>query len=156
MTSSIACVCGYRGPAVDGGGVAVCPICRAEASNVGTPPVAAPSLPDELPARAAVVPRAADGRKVYHIPCPKGHVLTAREEMLGRQVVCPECNEFFMLLAESSREHQQALEHRRRQAEAVAAARWLRRAIWAAVFVVLSFVVMAVINLGFVQHQPAP
>ena len=54
------------------------------------------------PPAAPVAPHAAAGApakqpKTYRIPCPRGHVLTAKPHMLEQQVVCPECNDLFTL-----------------------------------------------------------
>lgn len=62
--------------------------------------------------------------------------------MLGQQVFCPQCNEVFVLHETDSLEHKKRQEILDREREVEQAKRWLRRAIMAAVFVVLSFVVM--------------
>ena len=93
------------------------------------------------PPAAPVAPHAAAGApakqpKTYRIPCPRGHVLTAKPHMLEQQVVCPECNDLFTLREEDS------LEHRKKQAKAQHAEEeriaklWLKRSIWAAAFIV--------------------
>lgn len=85
---------------------------------------------------------------IYRIPCPNGHVLKAREEMLGEQVCCPECNEFFVLRASDSVEFRRQQAQLRAEAEERAARAWLTRAIWAAMIIGLSFVAMLVIGLN--------
>jgi hypothetical protein len=74
-------------------------------------------------------------------------VLKAREDMLGQQVCCPQCNAFFVLRAVDSVEFRQEQARLRAEAEEQAAQKWLRRAFWLAVFVGLSFIVMLVIGL---------
>lgn len=83
----------------------------------------------------------------YRIPCPRGHVLKAGEHMLGQQVVCPTCNEFFVLKITDSLEYRKEMRRLQDEKEARDAARWLRRAILAAVFVVASFAVMLAIKI---------
>jgi anti-sigma-K factor RskA len=67
--------------------------------------------------------------------------------MLGKQVVCPECNEFFVLELRNSLEQRKEDARRRAEREEELAKLWLKRAIWAAAIIVLSFVVMVVLSL---------
>jgi hypothetical protein len=90
----------------------------------------------------------------YRIPCPRGHVLKAGEHMLGQKVVCPECNDVFLLRKEDSLEHRRKQEKARRAEEERIAKLWLSRAIWAAAFIVASLVGM--IALSFVFRPPLP
>ena len=69
--------------------------------------------------------------------------------MLGQQVVCPKCNAVFVLQFEDSREHKQEQERLQHQRDAKMAERWLRRAIWAAVFIVASLVGMIVFSFVY-------
>jgi acetyl-CoA carboxylase beta subunit len=85
---------------------------------------------------------------VYHIPCPKGHVLDVREDLLGQQVVCPTCNTFFVLRATDSIEYRREQKRRRQLADERRAESWLKVAIWAAVIVGFSFIVMIVLALN--------
>ncbi|MFM8827637.1 MAG: hypothetical protein ACKOFT_11230 [Actinomycetota bacterium] len=163
MPDSITCVCGYRGPAGFDGSQAVCPICRT-AATAGSGPFAAPPPPGSPPpvsraGNAAGVARdtsndsdgfvaaAPSARKVYRIPCPNNHILKAKESMLGKQVVCPECNEFFVLELRNSLEQRKEDARRRAEREEELAKLWLKRAIWAAAIIVLSFIVMVVLSL---------
>lgn len=66
--------------------------------------------------------------------------------MLGQQVFCPQCNEVFVLREADSLEHKKRQEILDREREVEQAKRWLKRAILAAVFVVLSFAVMIAIQ----------
>ncbi|MCE9629304.1 MAG: hypothetical protein K8S94_01100 [Planctomycetia bacterium] len=127
MSGNVACSCGYRGPGIADGLSVVCPICR-------TP--------------AAAVERA------YRIPCPNGHVLKARDEWLGREMVCPTCNEPFVLRATDSLEYRKEQKLRQDAADARQAQVWLKRAIFAGVIVVLSFVVMVVLSMNPQWFQP--
>ena len=119
MASSISCICGYRGPSVSDAGNDVCPICR-------TP--------------------AAARDEALHIPCPRGHVLNVTEAMLGQRVVCPKCNDFFVLAAEASVERRREMDRLRHEQDSRRARLWLARAVWAAVLVVLSLVSLIVIS----------
>lgn len=84
----------------------------------------------------------------YRIPCPKGHVLDVREELLGQQVVCPDCNTFFVLRATDSLEYRKEQKRRQRIADERRAESWLKIAIWAAVIIGLSFIVMLILALN--------
>ncbi len=119
MVSSISCICGYRGPSVSEGGSDVCPICR-------TP--------------------AAARDEALHIPCPRGHVLKVTQAMLGQRVVCPKCNEFFVLAAEASVERSREMDRLRHEQDTRRARLWLARALWAAVLVVVSLVSLIVVS----------
>ena len=147
MSDSIKCVCGYRGPSVPEGEHQVCPICRGRVRGAAS----------FLPAGAAAADAVADAEEeslrvpdpvVYRIPCPNGHVIKAREEMLGEQVCCPECNEFFVLRATDSVEFRRQQAQRQVESEARAAEAWLKRAIVAAVIIGLSFIAMLVLGLN--------
>ncbi len=90
----------------------------------------------------------------HRIPCPRGHVLKAGEHMLGQRVVCPECNEVFLLRKEDSLEERRKQEKARRAEEERMAKVWLKRAILAAAFIVASLVGM--IALSFAFRPPLP
>ena len=116
----------------------------AVASLPARPPVAAAG-----PAVGRIAPAAADrgsGDGILRIPCPNGHVLKTKRGMLGQQVVCPTCNEFFVLEETDSLEYKQEAARRRAREDEERAQKWLWRAIYAAIFIVLSFIVMAVIG----------
>jgi hypothetical protein len=147
MADSIKCVCGYRGPSVPEGEHQVCPICRGRVrGSASFLPVGADSGGDGGGVEDDAFP--ADEPVVYRIPCPKGHVIKAREEMLGQQVCCPHCNEFFVLRASDSVEFRRDQARRQAEMEAQAARAWLTRAIVAAVLIGLSFIAMLVIGLN--------
>lgn len=156
VAEAVSCVCGYRGPAVAVAGQAVCPICRAAAA----PPASAgmPGIPS--PAAAPLGPRPTApqkpdrNQKTYRIPCPRGHVLTAKPHMLEQQVVCPECNELFTLRKEDSLEHRKKQAKAQRAEEERIAKVWLTRSIWAAAFIVVSLVGM--IAFSFASRAPLP
>jgi hypothetical protein len=147
MTDSIKCVCGYRGPSVPEGEHQVCPICRGRVrGSAQFVPVGAGAAGDDFGGVDETL--RPDEPVVYRIPCPKGHVIKAREDMLGQQVCCPQCNEFFVLRASDSVEFRKEQERRQAEMEARAAQTWLKRAIVAAVLIGLSFIAMLVIGLN--------
>jgi hypothetical protein len=119
MVASISCICGYRGPSVSEPGGDVCPICR-------TP--------------------AASRDEALHIPCPRGHVLKVTQAMLGQRVVCPKCNDFFVLTAEASVERSREMDRLRHEDDTRRARLWLARALWAAVLVVVSLVSLIIVS----------
>ena len=119
MVASISCICGYRGPSVSESGGDVCPICR-------TP--------------------AASRDETLHIPCPRGHVLKVTQAMLGQRVVCPKCNDFFVLSAEASVERSREMDRLRHEDDTRRARLWLARALWAAALVVVSLVSLIVVS----------
>jgi len=73
-------------------------------------------------------------------------VLKAKRSMLDQQVVCPSCNEVFVLEETASLEYKQEAARRRAREDEERAQKWLWRAIYSAIFIVLSFIVMAVIG----------
>ena len=83
---------------------------------------------------------------ILRIPCPNGHVLKTNRSRLGQQVVCPTCNEFFVLEEAESLEYKEEAARRRAREDEERAQKWLWRAIYSAIFIVLSFIVMAVIG----------
>lgn len=94
-----------------------------------------------------LTPASPQGPKVYRIPCPNNHILKAKESMLGKQVVCPDCNEFFVLELRNSLEQRKEDERRKAEREEELAKVWLKRAIWAVAIIVLSFIVMIVLSM---------
>jgi hypothetical protein len=111
------------------------------------PPTARPNVPGpQASARQATAAAPQAGGGMVRIPCPNGHVLKTKRSMLGQQVVCPTCNEFFMLEETDSLEYKQEEARRRAHQDEELAQKWLWRAIYAAIFIVLSFIVMAVIS----------
>lgn len=157
MPDIIACSCGYRGPAVSIAGQNVCPICRTPAAP--TAPGAVPIASGDMP-RPSAVAAPAPGPVVqpitHRIPCPRGHVLTASERMLGQQVVCPECNDVFLLRKEDSLGERKKRETARLAEEERIAKLWLSRAILAAAFIVASLVGMIALSFAFRPPLPPP
>lgn len=147
MSEAITCVCGYRGPSVPEGEHQVCPICRGRARGSTS------FLPSGAESHDDVDGNEDDAFRgeepvVYRIPCPNGHVLKVREDMLGEEVCCPRCNEFFVPRASDSVEYRREQARRQADREARTAQAWLKFAIVAAVIIGLSFVAMLVIGLN--------
>jgi hypothetical protein len=107
-------------------------------------PAAAPGPGAGGPLGPASANRESGG--IVRIPCPNGHVLKAKRSMLDQQVVCPSCNEVFVLEETASLEYKQEAARRRAREDEERAQKWLWRAIYSAIFIVLSFIVMAVIG----------
>jgi len=159
MAENITCICGYRGPGVADRQGTICPICRSPAKDLtgnagSSPPPESPAFPSSsgaaaAPQAGAPVAPGETSRKtvVYRIPCPRGHLLKAAETMIGQQVVCPSCNEFFVLAITDSLEYKKEMQRRQDEKEARQAEQWLRWAIMAAVFVVASFIAMFAIKI---------
>ncbi|MFM7137338.1 MAG: hypothetical protein ACKO1M_09780 [Planctomycetota bacterium] len=122
MGALISCSCGYSGPGQAGGQGLVCPLCGEPAAG------------------------AAEEKK-WRVPCPKGHVFRAPESWMGRKMVCPQCNESFILQISDSLEKKEELRRRQEQEEAKFAKMWLNRAIAAAVLFGLLLVAMIVMSV---------
>lgn len=147
MYESIECPCGYVGPSVRQGSFNVCPVCRsmvAKSPEDDSP--AADEPQDDTSAFAAVEEPPLSSRTTLRIPCPNGHVNVTPAHMLGAEVVCPICNVFYMLQMADSLEYRQAADREARKREEKEAKKWLNRAIFAAVFIILSLVGMIVIS----------
>jgi uncharacterized Zn finger protein (UPF0148 family) len=94
----------------------------------------------------AGLPAAGPAEEVWHIPCPNGHRLPVGEAVIGQEVVCPRCNEFFTARKSDSIEYQRQKEAAEQRRLAKQAKRWLQIAITAVVIVVLSLVGMIVVS----------
>jgi hypothetical protein len=124
MSESISCSCGYSGPGRPEGPVVVCPLCGA----VGQP---------------------AAEQKTWRIPCPNGHVSKVPDDWIGKQLVCPKCNEPFVPKLSDSLEKREEARRRQEREEEKFAKKWLTIAIWAAALfglLVVSLIVMSVLR----------
>lgn len=147
MYESIECACGYVGPSVRQGSFNVCPVCRSMVANSPEEDSPAADEPhDDAAAFSAVEEPPLSSRTTLRIPCPNGHVNVTPAHMLGAEVVCPICNVFYMLQMADSLEYRQAADREARKREEKEAKKWLNRAIFAAVFIILSLVGMIVIS----------
>lgn len=122
MVAKITCSCGYSGPGQAGRQGLLCPLCGEQAAEA----------PEE---------------KIWRVPCPNGHVFRAPESWMGRKMVCPQCNEQFVLQISDSLEKKEELRRRQEREEAKFAKMWLQRAIWAAVLFGLLLVAMIVMSV---------
>jgi len=122
MIQEIACSCGYSGPGRADGPNTVCPLC------------------------GEVAPPTSE-KKTWHIPCPKGHVYRVPDDWIGRQLVCPKCNESFLPRVADSIEKRKEDRRRREQDEAKFAKIWLTRAIWAAALFVFMLVALVLTSV---------
>jgi RNA polymerase subunit RPABC4/transcription elongation factor Spt4 len=82
--------------------------------------------------------------KQWRIPCPNGHVFRAPDSWMGRQMVCPMCNEPFVLKLTDSLEKIEERRLRQDEADAKLAKAWLARSIWALI-IVIGFIASLVI-----------
>ena len=144
MSENIACMlCGYQGPSVLGVGGATCPLCRAQPSG---------SIDSSLESATPQRP------KTYSIPCPKGHLFIVSETMLDEQVeavCCPTCSALFVLRITDSLEYRKQQKKQQEEREDREAQIWLKRAIWAAVLVVGSLIVMIALSLVYRSNRAA-
>ena len=72
-----------------------------------------------------------DQERRWRIPCPNGHVFKAPESWMGRPMVCPKCNEQFVLSLYDSLEKREERRLLQEDRDAKHAKRWLNSAIWA-------------------------
>lgn len=82
--------------------------------------------------------------KIFHIPCPNGHVLETPDDILGQQALCPYCNVQFELRQEDSQEHRVEQEALMRQREAEMNDRWVKYSIRLAIGVGVMFLLMVI------------
>lgn len=131
------------------GGLDVCPICRTSIGEHGGH--AAPAVAAAAAASAGQQFTTSDEpvstRERFRIPCPNGHVNVAPAHLVGTRVVCPKCNTPYELHLADSLEYRQVAEREAREREEKQAKKWLNRAIFAAVFIVVSLVGMIVFSM---------
>ena len=75
--------------------------------------------------------------------------------MLDEQAVCPTCNAFFVLRITDSLEYRKQQKKQQEEREDREAQIWLKRAIWAAVLVVGSLIVMIALSLVYRSNRAA-
>ena len=90
----------------------------------------------------------AEEREVFHIPCPKGHVLETPRDMLGQYAQCPFCQTEFQLLLRDSHEYQAEVEKKQERREHKAGKLWMNWAIAAAVVVLFAVILMTAIAVS--------
>lgn len=84
--------------------------------------------------------------KLWHIPCPNGHILETPEDMLDQDVLCPYCETQFTLRKFQSVEETEKRERERAIREERAGQLWLKWAIGIAAVVILGVIVMIAIS----------
>jgi len=84
--------------------------------------------------------------RIWHIPCPNGHVLETPEDMLDQDVLCPYCEKQFTLRKFQSVEETEKRERERAIREERAGQLWLKWAIGIAAVVILGIIVMIAIS----------
>lgn len=101
------------------------------------------------PQVAQVVGRAGDlAATIYHIPCPRGHLLDAPLDMLGQEVMCPFCSTQFRLRYQDSQEAEQERNTWQERSEAIRAQQWMKWAITAAALVALMLAIMIAYSMS--------
>lgn len=118
MAATIVCECGYEGPGTEVGEGLVCPACYEPAEKV----------------------------RRWQIPCPSGHVHMVQENWLGRQMICPKCNEPFVPGVADSLEKRQEQQQRQEREDAKIAKQWLTLSIVAASLFVLLLIGLLVMS----------
>ena len=111
----------------------------AEVIQVFTDPTARTA--SSLEAQVPFDPASKEGR-IYHIPCPAGHVLEVPPDMLDSEALCPHCGVQFRLRERDSQEHRERRRAEFERKEEAAGKLWLNVAIVAAVIVVIALIVM--------------
>lgn len=85
---------------------------------------------------------------VYSIPCPNGHILETPAEMLGQYAMCPHCQAQFELREKDSNEYKERRQREIARHDAVVGEKWLKRAIWIAVAVVVGLIIMVIVTIA--------
>lgn len=84
--------------------------------------------------------------RIWHIPCPNGHILETPEDMLDQDVLCPYCEKQFTLRKFQSVEETEKREKLREIRDEKAGQFWLKMAIGIAAVVILGIIVMIAIS----------
>jgi len=85
-------------------------------------------------------------QRIWHIPCPNGHILETPDDMLDQDVLCPYCEKQFTLRKFQSVEETQKRERIREIREEKAGQFWLKLAIGIAAVVILGIIVMIALS----------
>jgi len=83
--------------------------------------------------------------KVLHIRCPSGHLVTARNDLLGKNGRCPACKKTFELRYEDSLEFHRRKEKILRREEVKSAKAWIAWAFLAAFLVLAGLVALLLV-----------
>jgi len=83
---------------------------------------------------------------IWHIPCPNGHELETPDDMIGQEVLCPQCGEQFLLRQQDSIESKRRREEEQARRDQKIGKRWFNWAIAMAVIVVLGLVTLMIIQ----------
>jgi DNA-directed RNA polymerase subunit RPC12/RpoP len=84
--------------------------------------------------------------RIWHIPCPKGHILETPDDMLDQEVLCPYCETQFTLQKFQSVEETEKRERARAIRDEKHGQLWLKWAIGIAAVVILGVIVMIAIS----------
>ena len=83
-----------------------------------------------------------DEMVIWHIPCPKGHLLETPNDMLDQDVLCPFCETQFTLRKFQSVEETEKRERARALRDELTGQLWLKWAIGIAAVVILGVIIM--------------
>jgi hypothetical protein len=84
--------------------------------------------------------------RIWHIPCPNGHILDTPDDMLDQDVLCPICERQFTLRKFQSVEETQKRERLREMKDEKAGQFWLKLAIGIAAVVILGIIIMIALS----------
>ena len=143
------------------------------ASPVGESPMppappALPASPVEAPAAIEIskAPAAATTQKqekLLHIPCPNGHELECPPDMLGQDVLCPECNAQFTLRERDSEEYKRKKKRERDRKEKKLGDAWFNFAVVVGVLVLIGIVTLVLMvwfgeppEVDPIERRPPP
>lgn len=84
--------------------------------------------------------------RIWHIPCPKGHILETPHDMLDQDVLCPFCETQFTLRKFQSVEETQKRERERAIRDERTGRLWLNWAIGIAAVVILGVIIMIALS----------
>ena len=99
-----------------------------------------PNVPGDWDERGMEDPR------IWHIPCPNGHILETPGDMLDQDVLCPFCETQFTLRKFQSVEETEQRERARAIREERHGQLWLKWSIGIAAVVILGIIVMIAIS----------
>lgn len=101
----------------------------------------APNVPGDWDESAGM-----EDPRIWHIPCPNGHILETPQDMLDQDVLCPYCETQFTLRKFQSVEETERREKERAIRDERAGQLWLKWSIGIAVVVIVGIIVMIAIS----------
>lgn len=105
---------------------------------------AVPATAEEKPPGETLAHASAWSHEIFHIPCPRGHLLETPDHLLGTEAMCPFCQAVFRLEYEQSQEYQAKLAREREEAQRRQELFWIRLAVAAVVLFVIGLIALIV------------